>query len=120
MVIDKDVAVPAVRDAAPAPEGGPGPTDTVLDEPTSAATVSIGLTPDGPEVSATVPGEWSGHLLRTLGHLGTTVATVVGPVVVLNASRGADLPWPAVAGLALLLTLMPLVLLLLSDRRARD
>ncbi|MDT0317869.1 hypothetical protein [Streptomyces millisiae] len=120
MATDKDLTIPAaVNDAVSSQEEAHEAAEMLLDEPTSAATVSITCTPEGLGVTASAPDRWSGYTLHTLNSLSATAATATGPVLLLKVSQGTGMPWQAATGFALLLTLMPLAYLLLSIRHTR-
>ncbi|MGW7550340.1 hypothetical protein [Streptomyces rimosus] len=92
---------------------------TRLSEPTPAATISVTLAAVGVEVSASASGRWSARTLQALTFLLAILAATGGPVIMVRATSAIEMPWQAVAGLCLLLALMPLVYLLLGNRRLR-
>lgn len=91
--------------------------DEPLEEPTPGASVSFKVEKLGAEVGIQVPPENAGQLIGISPLLLGMLSSTAGPIILLQATANLEMHWGAKFALALLLAIIPIVYVLLGNRR---
>ncbi|WP_333743901.1 hypothetical protein [Streptomyces ardesiacus] len=85
--------------------------------PTSGASVSITIEKLGVEAAIEVPAGNADQLITISPLLLGMVSSLGGPIILLQVTASLEMHWSAKFALALLLAIIPMVYVLLSNRR---
>ncbi|WP_018509615.1 MULTISPECIES: hypothetical protein [unclassified Streptomyces] len=90
----------------------------VLGENSDAAFVKVTTTPNGPSITASVPGKEAGRMLSTAELTIGAVGTAAGPYAMLRAleASAVELPWQALTAVIAIAALAPIGCLWLTIR----
>ncbi|MFD6999728.1 hypothetical protein ACFWA5_26465 [Streptomyces mirabilis] len=118
-----DVVIPA---ELPEDEGQPSENaevriwasqDELPEVPTSGASVSFKVEKLGVEAGMQVPPENAGQLISVSPLLVGMLSSTAGPIILLQATVNLEMHWGAKFALALILAVIPIVYVLLGNRR---
>ncbi|MFD0136424.1 hypothetical protein ACFVIL_21065 [Streptomyces sp. NPDC127159] len=91
--------------------------DQSPEEPTPGASVSFKIEKLGAEAGIQVPPENAGQLIKISPLLLGMVSSTAGPIILLQATANLEMHWGAKFVLALILAIVPIVYVLLGNRR---
>ncbi|MFF4041579.1 hypothetical protein [Streptomyces sp. NPDC001816] len=85
--------------------------------PTQGASASFKIEKLGAEGGIEVPPEHAGQLIAISPLMLGMVSSAAGPIILLSTTAGLEMHWGAKFALALILAVIPIVYVLLGDRR---
>ncbi|GHE65197.1 hypothetical protein GCM10014715_18470 [Streptomyces spiralis] len=91
--------------------------DDQSEVPTSGASVSFKIEKLGAEAGIEVPPENAGQLIAISPLMLGMVSSTAGPIILLNTTASLEMHWSAKFALALILAVIPIVYVLLGNRR---
>jgi hypothetical protein len=118
-----DVVIPA---ELPEDEGQPSENaevriwasqDELTEAPTQGASVSFRIEKLGVEAGIQVPAESAGQLISASPLLVGMLSSTSGPIILLQVTANLEMHWGAKFALALILAVIPIVYVLLGNRR---
>lgn len=91
--------------------------DESPEEPTPGASVSIKIEKLGAEAGLNVPPENAGQLITMSPLMLGMLSSTAGPIILLYTTADLEMHWGAKFALALILAVVPIVYVLLGNRR---
>jgi hypothetical protein len=91
--------------------------DEFPEAPTSGASVSFKIEKVGVQAGIQVPPENAGQLISISPQLLGMLSSTAGPIILLQATANLEMHWGAKFALALILAVIPIVYVLLGNRR---